>query len=63
MYLLWYLINDLVIGILISLTLGMIAYIEIFELIPHLIHSKDKIRSFWGAMIGVIIIAISSILE
>lgn len=46
MYLLWYFINALVIGILISLILGMIAYIEIFELIPHLIHSKDIIKSF-----------------
>lgn len=63
MYFLWYLINDLVIGILISLTLGMIAYIEIFELIPHLVHSKNKKWSFFGAVLGMVIIIASSVFE
>ena len=57
------LLNNFVIGILICITLGMLIYIIIFELLPHLAHSKDKILSFIGIVIGIIIILISNLLE
>lgn len=60
MKLLWNQISDLVIGVLISLTLGMIAYIILFELLPHLMHTKRKGLSVAGAILGVLVIVVSS---
>lgn len=56
-------LNEFVIGILICITLGMLIYIIIFELIPHLIHSKNKILSVFGIIIGILIIVISGLFE
>lgn len=56
-------INDFIIGILLCLTLGMLIYIIIFELIPHIMHSKNKLISFIGILIGVLIIVISTMFE
>ena len=56
-------INELLIGILIALTLGMIIYIELFELIPHMRHSNNKKVSLIGILIGIIIIVISTLFE
>lgn len=53
----WSAINDFVIGILISLTLGMIIYLIIFELLPHIMHSKNKKLSILGILIGIVVIA------
>ena len=57
------LINKFIIGMLICITLGMILYIVLFELIPHLLHNKDKKTSIIGFIVGVIIIIISSFFE
>lgn len=57
------LLNELVMGILICITLGMLLYIIIFELIPHILHSKNKLLSIIGIVIGVLVILISSMLE
>ena len=57
------LISDFVIGILLCLTLGMIIYIVFFELLPHVLHSKNKILSIIGILIGILIIIISSMFE
>ena len=57
------LISDFVIGILLCLTLGMIIYIVFFELLPHVLHSKNKIVSIIGILIGILIIVISSMFE
>ena len=56
-------VTDFVVGILICITLGMIIYIVLFELIPHLLHSKDKKTSILGFILGIIIIIISSLFE
>ncbi len=56
-------INDFVIGILIAVTLGMIIYIVVFELLIHLLHTKRKWLSVLGALIGVAIILISGFFE
>ena len=53
----WQALNDFVIGILISLTLGMIIYLIIFELLPHIMHSKNKKLSILGILIGIVVIA------
>lgn len=62
MMLLWNLINDIIIGFLISVTLGMILYIIIFELIPVLLHLKRWNISGIGTLIGILIIIISSLI-
>lgn len=56
-------LNEFVIGILICITLGMLIYIIIFELIPHLMHSKNKLLSIFGIIIGILIIVISGMFE
>lgn len=53
------LISEFALGILLSLTLGMILYITIFELFPHIKASKDK-NCYTGILIGILIIIISS---
>ena len=63
MKLLWNVMNDFIIGILISLTLGMIIYIVVFELLPHLMHTKKKWLSLIGSFAGVILIIISRLLH
>ncbi len=57
------LLNDIVIGILICITLGMLIYIIIFELLPHLAHSKNKFLSILGVIVGILIIFISNLFE
>ena len=57
------LISDFVIGILLCLTLGMIIYIVFFELLPHVMHSKNKILSAIGILVGILVIIFSSLLE
>lgn len=56
-------ITDFAIGVLICITLGMILYIVIFELIPHVLHGNNKKLSLIGIIFGVIIILISSLFE
>lgn len=63
MSVLWSMINDFVIGILISLTLGMIIYIIVFELMPHIMHSKNKKLSLAGIVIGIAVIIIGGFFE
>lgn len=57
------LISDFIIGILICITLGMILYIVLFELIPHVLHGDDKRLSLIGIVVGIFIIFISSLFE
>lgn len=59
----WSMINDFIIGILISLTLGMIIYLIIFELLPHIMHSKNKKLSLLGILIGVVVIISGGFIE
>ncbi len=56
-------LNEFVIGILICLALGMLLYIILFELVPHLLHSRHKLLSVLGIAAGVVIIFISTLLE
>ena len=60
---LWSLITASVIGILVSLTLGMIIYILAFELAPHVVTSSNKFLSIVGTLVGIAVILIGSFLE
>lgn len=55
-------ITDLVLGILLSLTLGMLIFICFDELLPRIKTSKNKKTSYIGLTLGVIIIAVAVIL-
>ena len=55
-------INPLIQGILLSITLGMLIFIDIDELIPRIkrsIKTKNKYSTITGIIIGVIILLIS----
>lgn len=54
-----YLENSLILGIILSLTIGMITYIIVFELIPHFIEIKNKKTSIIGLVIGSILMLIT----
>ena len=56
-------ISDFLIGTLICITLGMILYIVLFELIPHVLHGENKKISIIGILIGILILVFSSVLE
>lgn len=55
-------LTESVVGILIAVTIGMLLFIIIFELIPHLWHSKNHIRSLVFTAIGALIVWISMLL-
>lgn len=57
------LLSETVIGILICITLGMLIYIILFELIPHLLHSKNKLLTVIGIIIGVLVLITSTLIE
>lgn len=59
MRLLWFGISDVVEGILVSLSLGMIAYIVLFELAPHIMHDRHRLRTVIGICIGIVTILVS----
>lgn len=52
-------INEVVSGILLSLTLGMLFYIVVDELFPRIKKTKDKKTTFMGVGIGIIILFIA----
>lgn len=56
-------VNELVEGILLGLTLGMLIYIAIFELLHQIYHMKDRKVSNLGVIIGISLLAISVIIE
>lgn len=51
-------LNDYYLGILICITLGMIFYIAIFELLPKIIEDKNKKISVVGIITGICIILV-----
>lgn len=55
-------VSELLEGILLGLTLGMLIYISLFELLHQIYHMKDRKSVSIGIGIGVIILAISVII-
>ena len=53
------LINNTILGILLCITLGMLVYIVLFELLPHIISSKNKKIEILGIILGIALILIS----
>ena len=54
-----FIINEFIRGIILSITLGMLIYIILFELLPHILHSKNKYKSILGIILGTLIFAIT----
>ena len=50
-------------AIFIAITLGMIIYIALFELLPKLICSKNKKEILYGFLTGLVIVALSLLLH
>lgn len=55
------LINDFILGMLVCITLGMIIYIALLELLPKMLCSKDKKTVIIGTSLGIFILFISSL--
>lgn len=55
-------VSELVEGILLGLTLGMLIYISIFELFHQIYHMKNKKISITGIVLGVVILLLSILL-
>ena len=53
------LVNEVILGVLLSITLGMLIYISIFELLPKMLETKNKKIVVSGILIGIILIAIT----
>ena len=56
-------VSEFVIGLLICITLGMILYIILFELIPHILHAKEPKKFLIGFVIGMSVVFISMLFE
>ncbi len=63
MYVLSAALSSFVIGVLIALTLGMLVYIIVFELVPHLMHGPNKGLSVLCMLAGMALIVISALFE
>lgn len=63
MFLLAKIINDVIRGILLSLTIGMIIYIVLLELIPEIKTIKNKKTSILGIILGIAIFLITLFFE
>ena len=55
-------INELLSGVILSITIGMLVYIIMFELLGHIIENKSKISTCLGIIVGVLILVISILL-
>lgn len=56
------LIDEFISGIILSITLGMLIYIILFELLPHIIEEKNKKNSVIGILLGILILLVSTLL-
>ncbi len=50
-------------GVLLGLTLGMLIYIAVFELLHQIYHMKNKKIAYTGAIFGILLIIISVLIE
>lgn len=56
-------VSELTEGIILSITLGMLVYISIFELLHQIYHMQNKVVAKVGIGIGIILIIISTVIE
>lgn len=52
--------QDFILGILLSITLGMILYIALAELLEQIINTKNKKETIYGLILGILILIIST---
>ena len=55
--------NDFYRGIILSITLGMLIYIVLFELFPHIVENKNKKNIIFGILIGMVLLILSTLFE
>lgn len=55
------LITEIVEGLILAITIGMLSYISVVELLPKIIKTKEKKNTIIGVIIGIIIIFITMI--
>ena len=55
-------LNSIVLGILLSLTLGMLLFIVIDELYPRIKNTSQKKVTYSGVLLGIILLVISMII-
>lgn len=55
-------VTSSLVGILLSVTMGMVIYISFFELLPQIIYNKEKKYNIIGVLLGIVIIIISTLL-
>jgi len=53
------LVNELILGVLLSITLGMLIYISVFELLPKMLEAKNKRIVLLGIVIGILLITMT----
>lgn len=53
-------VNDILLGILLAITLGMLIFISFDELLPRIKYTKNKKPSYIGIIIGITLILIAS---
>jgi len=53
-------VNDMVLGILLAITLGMLIFISFDELLPRIKNTKNKKSSYIGIIIGIVLILVAS---
>ncbi|MDD2518534.1 MAG: ZIP family metal transporter [Bacilli bacterium] len=53
--------NSTLLGIVLSITQGMLIYIVVFELLPHIKHGHSKQNNIIGIIIGILIMLISTL--
>lgn len=53
------LLNNAVVGCLLSITSGMLIYIVLFELLPHLFEAKNKKYAYVGIVVGILVFILS----
>ncbi len=56
-------LNEFYRGIILSITLGMLIYIVLFELLPHMVENKNKNNVVLGMLIGITLLILSTFFE
>lgn len=50
-------------GVILAITLGMLLYIVLFELLPHMVENKNKKSTILGMIIGMTLLILSTLFE
>lgn len=61
MYLLSGIVSTFILGLLLTMTLGMLCYIILFELLPHVWEHKKEGTTWFGCVLGIMILFISKL--